>query len=69
MGQFVRPASAEVSWLVAHFFFNLQSAGIVSEDEGGMELPDVEAAHEVALDASVPDATQSSKARLGRCSR
>lgn len=33
------------------YFFDLKSAGIFSRDEDGMELPDVEAAHEMAFGA------------------
>jgi hypothetical protein len=38
---------------MSHYFFDLKSAGVVSQDEEGMELPDAEAAHDVALDALV----------------
>ena len=33
------------------YFFDLKSAGIVSRDEEGVELPDAEAAHDMAFDA------------------
>ena len=35
------------------YFFDLKSAGVFSRDQDGVELPDVEAAHDVALDALV----------------
>ena len=38
---------------MALYFFDLRSAGTLSQDEEGMELPDSEAAHDVALDALV----------------
>ena len=38
---------------MAQYFFDLRSGGIFSLDEEGMELPDSEAAHDVALDALV----------------
>jgi hypothetical protein len=38
---------------MAHYFFDFKSAYAHSRDPEGMELPDAEAAHEVALDALV----------------
>jgi hypothetical protein len=51
MGQFARLA-AEVKPM-AQYFFDLRSGGIFSLDEEGMELPDSDAAHDVALDALI----------------
>jgi len=46
-------AAAEVSQQMSVYFFDLKAAGIVSRDEEGMELPDAEAAHDMALGALV----------------
>ena len=35
------------------YFFDLRSAGSFSRDDVGMELPDAEAAHDMAFDALV----------------
>jgi hypothetical protein len=36
---------------MAQYFFDLRSARTFSKDEEGIELPDAEAAHDMALDA------------------
>jgi hypothetical protein len=38
---------------MANYFFDLRSAETFSRDEEGMELPDAEAAHDMALGALV----------------
>jgi hypothetical protein len=42
---------------MAHYFFNIHSAGQLIEDEEGMDLPDLDAAREEAA-ASVHDLTR-----------
>lgn len=41
---------------MALYFFDLKSAGIVSRDEEGMELPDAAAAHDIAFGALLDSA-------------
>ena len=54
MGQLARLAIAEVKLRsMAQYFFDLRSAGSFSRDEEGVELPDAEAAHNMALGALV----------------
>jgi hypothetical protein len=36
---------------VAHYFFDFRSGNTFSEDKDGVELPDAEAAHDMALGA------------------
>lgn len=43
---------------MSRYFFDIRSANAVSQDEEGMELPDAEAAHDVALDALVDTARE-----------
>ena len=52
MGQFARPAAAKVSHQVAQYFFDLRSGDTFSKDNFGIELPDAEAAHDMALGAA-----------------
>lgn len=43
---------------MALYFFDLRSSGNFSQDEEGAELPDAEAAHDVALDALLSTARE-----------
>jgi len=45
----MRSLKYRVDWC-AQYFFDLRSAYIFSRDEEGVELPDAEAAHDMALD-------------------
>jgi uncharacterized protein DUF6894 len=43
---------------MAQYFFDLRSSDAVARDEEGLELPDVEAAHETALHALLTTARE-----------
>lgn len=43
---------------MAHYFFDFKSASSASRDSEGIELPDVEAAHDMALGALVDAARE-----------
>jgi uncharacterized protein DUF6894 len=46
MGEFARLAAPEVSARMSFYYFDLRSADSFSQDPDGIELPDVEAAHD-----------------------
>ena len=51
MGEFARLAAPEVSARMSLYYFDLRSADSFSQDPDGIELPDVDAAHDVAVGA------------------
>jgi hypothetical protein len=54
----VRPACSHRSNRVAQYYFDLRSGGTFSRDSDGVELPDAEAAHDMALGALVDAARE-----------
>jgi hypothetical protein len=53
MGQFARATTTEIAHRMALYFFDFKSMSVESRDTEGVELPDAEAAHDMALGALV----------------